>query len=662
VKKIIFLLLVTLSFCITTIYAQRPGGRLGNLGNGGFGGQTGNPQGNRNGQDNASTNPTDGTKPKKGKILDDSTKQIYGPKTVYFFTEEDLLNNRAVQYRIDTLKDNFHKISFLQRNDRVIQDLGNWGTATRNLFFTPNHTVGASLGYHAFDYYTKDPSKLQYYNTKSPFTNMEFLAGGRGENLVSFVFNRNVNARWNVGTQLQSFNSKKQYSSRNGASSQAVRNWNAVFHSSYFSKDSSYTLLANASYTTHKNIDEGGVKITPNNGGIVASEDPYLSGASSNEKRRFLHVYQQLKQSNGLQFYHIFDLKNQTYSFEDQDLTQGINEKIYQLASNIDTIFANKTGEEFLFRRYMLAQNILGVKGFKNGFNYRIHLRRKDFSVRDSLNNELVPYTKNKDAETIAGLWLNYYFKDSTRAFVQTEYLLGGDYSIQAIWQRKRINFGFSQSSIRPNLMQKAFYSTVGEWNTNFKNTFTNSFSAELPLRYKGHELSVSGQYHVINNFTYFNDQYQPTQHTKLLSFLQLGIKENYKANKWIIANQVLFSKSTGSQILSFPSLFVNSRVSYTFIYKKVLPLIGGLDLHYRSAYYAMDYQAAIQQFYVQQAIKTKNILLADAFVSTNLNRVRLTVKYSHLNQLVFGNYFVGPKHKGLKGGIGFGVSWPLFD
>jgi hypothetical protein len=659
VFKLKITLLCTFLLAVTGAYSQRPGGRLGSFGQGSFGGQNGGNV-NPTGQNSNTTDPN--PKPKKGKILDDSTKQIYGPKTVHFFTEENLLNNRFITYSIDTLKDHFHKISFLQRQDRKYQDLGNWGTGTRYLFFEPNHTVGASLGYDSFRLYSKSPSNINYYNTKSPYTNMEFLVGGRGENLVAFTFNRNVNARWNVGTQLQAFNSKRQYGSLSGAGSQAVRNWNALLHTSYFSKDSSYIILGNASYTTHQNTDEGGVKITPAVSGGLASEDPYLSSASSNEKKRLLHLYQQLKQSNGLQLYHIFDFNNQANRYEDRNLSQGIEENIYTKTLGTDTTYNKISNEEYLFRRYILVQNTIGIKGFKNGFNYRLHLRRKDFSLKDSLDKVYVPRTYMRRSETIVGSWVNYYFKDSTRAYAQFEYLLGGDYSLQAVWQRKRITLGFSQSSIRPTLVQERFYSSIGQWNNNFNNTFTNSFKATLPFKYKKHKLSANGQYHIINNYIYFNETYSPTQHNGLLSFLQIGLKEDYQSKKWILSNEILLSQHTGEKLLAYPQVFVNSRVSYAFTYAKVLPILAGMDFHYRSAYQAMDYQAAIQQFYLQKSTTVKGVLLADAFVTTNLNRVRLTVKYSHLNQLVLGNYFVGAKHKGLKGGIGFGVNWPLFD
>ena len=41
-------------------------------------------------------------------LLDDSTKQVYGPKTTLYFYEQAIKRNSLVLYEVDTLLTNFH--------------------------------------------------------------------------------------------------------------------------------------------------------------------------------------------------------------------------------------------------------------------------------------------------------------------------------------------------------------------------------------------------------------------------------------------------------------------------------------------------------------------------------------------------------------------------
>lgn len=655
------LLLFNVLLCLVLAYpslAQRLPGGLGNAAGrmGGFGGQNSSGSSNRTDQ-----NPSDDTKPtKKGKILDDSTKQIYGPNSVRYFLEEDIFNNRSIAYKIDTLTTHFQHFNFIQRSQNQMQDLGNMGTAARTLYFQPVAELGVQTGYYVFDLYSKKSEEIRYFDTKSPFTDMYYASGGRGENMLRFDFNRNINPRWNAGLQLQTFNSRKQFGSLGSVGTQAVKHWNAVGHSSYFSKDSSYILLANYNYTNHTSNDDGGVIITDDTNGGIASEDPMLTNVQSEEKKKQLHSYQQYALGNGLQLYHILDIKRQDNSFTDKDISLGKEYNIYRTINAIDTFNTSLPGEA-LFRKYRLIQNKIGVKGFYKGFNYRLHFKRRDYKLSDSLDNELLGNSKIKRHENLLGAWFNYYFKDSTRAFVQAEYLIGADYNLRVEYSRKVVNFGLYQVSSSPGLMQQGFYSNVGTWSNKFENQFSNTFYSKLFFKYKNTSLSPQASYSIINNYLYFDSLYMPRQERKIISFLLAGLSQSTRYKKLYTENQIFIAAHTGPNRLRYPNLMINSRVSYDFKYSK-LELTTGLDLHYKSAYYAYAYQPATQQFYVQDNIKVKPGLLADAFVTTKLNRVRLMLKYSQLNHLVLGDYYVGPNFKGLKGALSFAVDWPLFD
>ena len=132
-------------------------------------------------------------------LLDDSTKQVYGPKTTLYFYEQAIKRNSLVLYELDTLLNNFHSYDPVAKSGWKYQDLGNIGSAAKPVYFGLPEQIGLSSGFDAYDLYFKDPSQRKFYDTKSSFTEMAAFFGGGHRNLLDLSFARNVNPRWNIG-------------------------------------------------------------------------------------------------------------------------------------------------------------------------------------------------------------------------------------------------------------------------------------------------------------------------------------------------------------------------------------------------------------------------------------------------------------------------------
>ncbi len=643
-----------------SIFGQLPGRSGRTIGAGSAGRNGANT--NQNPSGNPTTNPNNPNEtPKKGKLLDDSTKQIYGPKSVRFFYESDVNNNRKIHYEIDTLINKIHLFNFLQKNNNYYQDLGNMGTAARPVFFKPISQIGQMLGYNAFDLYYQPSNSIKYYDTKSPFTDMSYATGGNGDQILNFDFTRNIKPNWNAGIHLQTFVGSKQYANATGRGQNSVRNWNVILQNSYFSRDSNYTVLANFNYFGHTSADDGGVNIldTGSTGGLT-SEDPFLTTANTEQKRKQLHVYQQYAMVNGFQIFHILDITKQNNSFIDDNYEIGFNSKIYKTRSALGV--TESSGTDSLFRKYRLIENKVGLKGFVKGFNYRAHFRRRDFKQTDSLDANYLTKSLVKRSENFVGGWLNYYFKDSTKAFVEAEYLLAKDINFRFEYDRKHLKAGYYNVLSSPSLVQERFYSNLSAWQTDFKNQFSNTFYGSLNYKFNNLILKPSLEYSLVKNYIYFDTLATPKQSSALITILKVGTALNFKMKKFEVENEFFVNAKTGPDLIRIPTVFINSRVVYDFKYAKKLDLKIGLEMHYKSAYYANAYMPVTQQFYLQDKIKVAQGLLADVFLNMKLNRVRLMVKYAQLNNIILGDYYVGPNFKGLKGGVSFGINWPLFD
>src|SRR5690606_8188271 len=127
------------------------------------------------------------------RVIDDTTRQVYGPTTSRYFYESDIFYNREVLRPIDTLIRNFHRnANYVQRFGNLYQNLGNMGTAISPIYYQSPDQIGVRTGFHVYDLYW-DADPLRYFDTKSPYTNMQLILGGQGRSITRVTFSRNIN-------------------------------------------------------------------------------------------------------------------------------------------------------------------------------------------------------------------------------------------------------------------------------------------------------------------------------------------------------------------------------------------------------------------------------------------------------------------------------------
>lgn len=101
------------------------------------------------------------------RIIDDSTKNIYGPKTARWITEEDIFRDKLIFQPIDTSITNYHRWVYTQKFNNTYKDLGFVGTALNSIFPVDPTNIGVSTGYLAYEPYYKS-EEVRYFDTKSP--------------------------------------------------------------------------------------------------------------------------------------------------------------------------------------------------------------------------------------------------------------------------------------------------------------------------------------------------------------------------------------------------------------------------------------------------------------------------------------------------------------
>ena len=640
--------------------------------------------------------PTGGGGGGRGRAqIDDTTKQIYGPKTTRYFLEEDVFNNRKIRYSIDTSTYAFHQYNYVQRAQYQLVDLGNLGTATRSVFFKPVEQTGTQFGYNAYSPYAYAINDVKFYDTKSPYTNMYLVLGGLGQNILRFDHAQNISPRFNIGLNAQRMTTNKQFGTSGPSDPQnnLTANWAFVLHSNYRSKNDKYTLLAQFNHLNHFVFEQGGILgdstlfKTDRTMQVRYFDDPnrpsLLQTASSWERRSHWHVYQQYVLAQGLQLYHVLDYRTDKDYFKHVNLSEARRYDFYQdaffgsnavtdpnlrfgtLGGNLNT----QTDATDQAVRFNLIENKFGVKGRYKNFDYRAHFRNRIIGMNGIYTTGA--NTTNSTfgrIENFAGLWLSYYLKDSTqRLTAETELSARSGLKLKSDLVSKFFSVGYLFVSSPPTVLQQryAYPTNHSDWwqkDFNLVNS-SNNIYGQINLESKNARLVPRLDYHLLNNYIYYDNLARPAQFAGAFSVLRLGTLAEWKPGRWQFMTQLHYSVVSNDNVLRIPPVFANFRTSFDFIYAKVLYIQVGIDLHYKSAYFADAYMPLTQQFYLQNILKTEDYLFGEVFANFRINRVRLFVKFAHVNQGVLApGYFQTPFYPVVGRSLGFGVNWPLFD
>ncbi|HEX4851189.1 MAG TPA: putative porin, partial [Puia sp.] len=163
------------------------------------------------------------------------------------------------------------------------------------------------------------------------------------------------------------------------------------------------------------------------------------------------------------------------------------------------------------------------------------------------------------------------------------------------------LQLGFHNVNRTPSfIFDKRSSYGFGNPNTFFgKENNTNLFGAlELPkLR-----LILSGNYYLINNYTYFQNHYHPAQETNPFNVLQITLDKMFVVDRhWIWRLLLVAQQKAGASPINIPTLVTFSQLGYEGkLGFKNLVIDFGLEFRYFTAYKADGYSPPVGQFFVQ--------------------------------------------------------------
>ncbi len=609
--------------------------------------------------------------PKKrtnSKIINDSVKNVYGPKTSKWTTETELFYNKKNYQPLDTAIHNFHRWTYIERFNNKFQDLGNTGTALNPIFPVVSTNIGATPGFKAYEPYY-DTEEPRYYDSKSPFTRIYLVWAGNGRAMSHIEFTRNINPRWNFGFNYRPILADRQIQ-RKFADRQTISHYYDFF-TTYRSKNDRYSITFNYRRIRHRIRENGGVLLTKDttfNAFFDINAVPFLvndqkSIAESEEIKNNFHIYHQYQLAKPFQLYQTIDYHNRSNIFRIDHSNLAAN---FFRSTIIDSVKQTTTD----VMDFKTLQNEIGIKGNAAFLFYDFYFKLR--SVQNS-----IPFLNGFNSRASSSLLENYVgakvafrFDSLSELRGSAELLLDGNYKLEGALNTPWLDASLTSVLAKPGYLQRAYRGSHNYWISNFENTFSNQIKGFLKVRWRGFFISPGLTYTLLSNniyFTQFKDAQLPLQSKGNQQIFSPELNMTLQFfRRFYFRPQIIYTQiwKNDDNVVRIPEWFVNAQLTYeNFLFNKALQLQLGVDVHYKSDYKALGYAPDIQSFYIQDTKVIQGFPLIDIFLNAKIKGGRLFIKYHNAWQAAKGTgYMLTYGYPSVGNVIDFGFEIPLFD
>ena len=604
----------------------------------------------------------------RSKIVNDSAKAIYGPKTTLSTTEKDIFEGRKNYERLDTAIINLHRWDFVRKFENKYQDLGNNGTALNSVFPLISGTIGATPGYKVYDLYY-ETAEPRFYDTKSPFTRINVIWGGRGRSTTHIEFTRNINPRWNFGFNYRPILSGNQVPFTGNKNYQLISHY-YDFYTSIQSKNKRYKLLFSYRRIRHHVKENGGVKLVsdttykayfdPNAIAYFTISLNTTPTIFTDELRNNVHLFHQYQLAKPAQLYHAFDWGKQVNTFHN---TKDAESAAYFKYATSDATVVDDVNT------FQVFQNEVGLKGNAAFLFYDFYYKLRSYA--NTMGNLQGQAPGANGLESYIGSRVSFRFDSLSQLSGQAEYLLDGHYKIQGALRTPWLDAELNSTLAKPGFMQQVYRGGYNTWNYSFTNTFSNQISGRIKAQLGPLFISPGLTYTALKDYIYFKSdplqQALPHQSSGNQQIVSPELRMDIRLFKKIhLRPEMIYTLllNNDDDAVSIPTWFTNVQLSYEgFLFKGALQVQAGIELHAKSNYKALSYAPAIQQYYLQDSFISPSFWTTDLFLNGRIKRGRLFVKYINLLQQFTGQgYLPTPSYPNVKSALDFGFELILFD
>ena len=218
-----------------------------------------------------------------------------------------------------------------------------------------------------------------------------------------------------------------------------------------------------------------------------------------------------------------------------------------------------------------------------------------------------------------------------------------------------------SLKTLVPEYFDRYFYSNHFGWRNNFDNI--NEMTIKSSIHSQEYKTTIGANYSLIGNYIYNNTDALPAQAGSELLILSAYLNKDFESKHWIIRTQFLIQKANNDRYLHLPAFAGYASMNYRTVISKVLYTQLGVDARYNSAFYADAYNPATALFYLQNEQRIGNFPFIDLHANLKLKRTRVFFILMNAASGLAGNhYFVAPDYPYYRRTFRLGVAWSFYD
>ena len=543
--------------------------------------------------------------------------------------------------------------------------LGNVGNASRSLLFSPHLNAGWDAGFHSFDIYRWKKETTRFFHTTRPYSEINYLLGGRSEQIIELLQTQNVKTNWNISFNYRLINSpgffKNQKTNHNNY---IVTSWYQSLNKRY----NNYFMLVSNKLQSG---ESGGIR---NDGtdylNDIVYKDRFNIPTNIGGDPQFGRDFFSTNIPTGTKYTETVYLLRQQYDFGKKDSLIS--------DSTIYYLFYPRLRFEHTFsleKNKYLFQDFVGDSAYyRQTYDTALRYPTDTFELRENwtvINNDFsiyqFPDIKNQQQFVKLGILIqnikgrlsrsteNYYnlmghaeYRNKTRnqkwdLFLEGKlYLNGnnfGDYEALAGLRRllsKKLGYlqlGFQNVNRTPSYFynsRSSFYLLKNE--VDFKKENITHLFASV---YQPGKLNLSGHYYLLTNYTYIKNYYQLSQESSLFNVLQIALEKSFKiGKKFAWHSEIYFQQTIGDAPLNLPLVFTRNRFAYegptAF---KNLNIATGIEIKYHTPYKADGYSPALGQFFYQDSLTIKNqVPEISAYLHFRIRPMKFFIRAENLN------------------------------
>lgn len=595
-----------------------------------------------------------------------------------FQHRDDLADSITISYKfLDSLKSE-HIDSTLHDFSRFFSipshyiTLGNNGSASYPVLFTPNLKAGWDAGFHAYDAYRYIIEGTKFYKTTRPFSQLTYLLASGKEQVIKILHTQNIRPNWNFGfdyrlvaapgffkTQNTSHNNYRLFSNYTGKKKRYSAFFIIVGNKLTSSENGGIkndSLLANPNNSKRFSIpvNLGGdaqfgfnvfsTKLTTGN--VYKDFTFFLRQSYDFGKKDSIEINDSTKEYlfyPKLRFQHTFTYNTYSYQFKDT------------LANPVDA----QSDSAILKQWYDTSLN--AIHGLSFFLKDKWKMITNDFALRQ------FPETKNPAQFIEAGIRIenltgffasgkkSYYnvalhgeYRNKTRnkkwdALAKGEFyatgLNAGDYNAYATLTRflntklGDVEITFQNVNRSPSFIFEdiSSFNLDDHTSTKKENIILFSVAAENQ-RFNLWFRNIS-----IANYTYFTNYHQATQYNKLINVTQVEASKTFNITRHLhLYSDAMVQQTDGAAPVKFPLFYTRQQLAWEGQYYKNLNLSTGLDVTYYSPFKAYNFSPVVGQFVPQDSVTISNRPDVSFFFHFRIKSFTGLLRFENLNTANF--------------------------